>query len=62
MSKRFTTKLDDDDFGDLVLTIPYEIVEDLGWGRETELEYDIIDDKIIFKQLEDESRRSSNCP
>tara|TARA_Y200000002_G_scaffold144750_1_gene119678 strand:- start:371 stop:535 length:165 start_codon:yes stop_codon:yes gene_type:complete len=54
MSKRFTTKLDEDDFGDLVLTIPYEIVEDLGWGRETELEYDIIDDKIIFKQLEDE--------
>tara|TARA_B100000927_G_scaffold273432_1_gene251843 strand:+ start:311 stop:481 length:171 start_codon:yes stop_codon:yes gene_type:complete len=41
MSTRFTTKLDEDDYGDLVLTIPYEIVEDLGWYRDTELEYDI---------------------
>ena len=54
MSKRFTTKLDEDDFGDLVLTIPYEICETLGWYRETELEYDIIDGKIIFKQSENE--------
>ena len=54
MSKRFTTKLDDDDFGDLVLTIPYEICEELGWYRETELEYDIIDGESTFKKLEDE--------
>tara|TARA_A100001388_G_scaffold207464_1_gene158054 strand:- start:1025 stop:1189 length:165 start_codon:yes stop_codon:yes gene_type:complete len=54
MSKRFTTKLEDDDFGDLVLTIPYEICEELGWYRETELEYDIIDGQITFKKLEDE--------
>ena len=52
--QRFTTKLDDDDFGDLVLTIPYEICEELGWYRETELEYDIIDGEITFKKLEDE--------
>ena len=54
MSKRFTTKLDDDDFGDLVLTIPYEICEELGWYRETELEYDIIDGMITFKKSENE--------
>ena len=54
MSKRFTTKLDDDDFGDLVLTITYEICEELGWYRETELEYDIIDGMITFKKSENE--------
>ena len=29
MSKRFTTQLDEDDFGDLVLTIPFDNVRSL---------------------------------
>ena len=37
MSKRFTTTLNEDDYGDLILTIPYDIIEELGWSTETEL-------------------------
>ena len=40
MSKRFTTRLDEDDYGDLILTIPYEVCEELGWDTESELVYD----------------------
>ena len=41
MSHRFTTKLEEDDFGDLLLTIPYEICEELGWNTDEELDYDV---------------------
>ena len=37
-----------------ITTREYEICEELGWYRETELEYDIIDGEITFKKLEDE--------
>tara|TARA_B100001250_G_scaffold248293_1_gene213457 strand:+ start:1322 stop:1492 length:171 start_codon:yes stop_codon:yes gene_type:complete len=44
MSKRFTTKLEEDDYGDLILTIPYDVIEELGWSTDSELEYDVTDD------------------
>tara|TARA_R100001463_G_scaffold46059_1_gene94590 strand:+ start:241 stop:492 length:252 start_codon:yes stop_codon:yes gene_type:complete len=48
MSHRFTTQLEEDDFGDLIVTIPYEICEELGWDLEQELDYDISDDGTSF--------------
>lgn len=48
MSQRFTTHLEEDDFGDLILTIPYEVCEELGWDVGTELEYDITEDGSAF--------------
>lgn len=48
MSHRFTTTLEEDDFGDLILTIPYEVCEELGWDVGTELEYDIAEDGTAF--------------
>ena len=50
MSHRFTTKLEEDDFGDLLLTIPYEICEELGWNTEEELDYDVQDNCFILKR------------
>ena len=53
MSKRFTTTLLEDDFGDLQLTIPYDICEEFGWDQTTEFEYEMSDDGAIhFKPLE----------
>ena len=48
MSHRFTTKLEEDDFGDLIVTIPYEVCEELGCDIGTELDYDISDDNTSF--------------
>tara|TARA_B100002019_G_scaffold206869_1_gene179615 strand:- start:2354 stop:2578 length:225 start_codon:yes stop_codon:yes gene_type:complete len=54
MSHRFTTRLEEDDFGDLILTIPYEACEELGWDIGTELDYEIEDNAFILKKAEDE--------
>ena len=52
-TKRFTTTLLEDDFGDLQLTIPYDICEEFGWDQTTEFEYEMSDDgSIHFKPLE----------
>ena len=55
MSHRFTTKLDEDDYGDLILTIPYEICEELGWNVQTELQFVFGDEgnSIILKKAID---------
>ena len=55
MSHRFTTKLDEDDYGDLILTIPYEICEELGWNIQTELQFELGDEgsSIILKKAID---------
>ena len=47
MSKRFTTTLLEDDFGDLQLTIPYDICEEFGWDATTEFEYEM-DDEVRY--------------
>jgi len=54
MSHRFTTRLEEDDFGDLILTIPYEVCEELGWDIGTELDYDIEDGTFTLRKAEDE--------
>lgn len=55
MSQRFTTHLEEDDFGDLILTIPYEVCEELGWNVGTELEYDIVDNEsFILRKAQDD--------
>ena len=53
MSKRFTTTLNEDDYGDLILTIPYNVTEELGWSTDTELSYDVYDGKFRLKKSEE---------
>tara|TARA_B100001250_G_scaffold318303_1_gene280938 strand:+ start:15567 stop:15728 length:162 start_codon:yes stop_codon:yes gene_type:complete len=53
MSKRFTTRLEEDDFGDLILTIPYDICEELGWDTDSDLQYDVLDNKFTLKKVEE---------
>lgn len=48
MSQRFTTRLEEDDFGDLILTVPYEVCEELGWDIGTDLDYEITEDGTAF--------------
>ena len=48
MSHRFTTRLEEDDFGDLILTIPYEVCEELGGDIGVELDYEITEDGTAF--------------
>ena len=43
MSKRFTITIEEDEFGELILPIPDEVCEDLGWNVGDELEFDVDD-------------------
>tara|TARA_R100000005_G_C4974815_1_gene186568 strand:+ start:574 stop:741 length:168 start_codon:yes stop_codon:yes gene_type:complete len=43
MSKRFTITIEEDEFGDLILPIPDEVCEDLGWNVGDDLEFDVDD-------------------
>lgn len=55
MSHRFTTQLEEDDYGDLILTIPYEICEEMGWDIGVELDYDLTEDGlgIVLKKADE---------
>tara|TARA_A100001201_G_scaffold72908_2_gene66391 strand:+ start:429 stop:593 length:165 start_codon:yes stop_codon:yes gene_type:complete len=54
MSHRFTTRLEEDDFGDIILTIPYEVCEELGWDIGTELDYEIEDGSFVLREAKNE--------
>ena len=50
MSKRFTLPVEVDDFGDMSITLPAELMEDLGWYEGTELEWsEETDGSVVLK-------------
>ena len=55
MSHRFTQILEEDDYGDLLLTIPYELCQEMGWNGGTEVQYELSDDgtSFILKKVND---------
>ncbi len=54
MSKRFTVTIEEDEFGDLILPVPDEVCEELGWEVGNELEYEILDDETFSLRKVDE--------
>jgi len=55
MSHRFTQILEEDDFGDMTLNIPYELCQEMGWNAGTEIQYALSDDgqNFILKKVND---------
>jgi len=54
MSKRYILDVEADDIGDLFITLPVELIEELGWREGTELEYtEETDGSIILKAIEE---------
>ena len=56
MSKRFTTTIEEDEFGDLILPIPDEVCEELGWTVGCELEYEMADDETFTLRKVDDGQ------
>lgn len=55
MSNRFTVTIEEDEFGELILPIPDEVCEELGWTVGDILQYDISnDDSFTLRKVEDE--------
>jgi bifunctional DNA-binding transcriptional regulator/antitoxin component of YhaV-PrlF toxin-antitoxin module len=57
MSKRFTITIEEDEFGELILPIPDDVCEDLGWtiGDELEFEVDDVTGTFTLRKVEDNS-------
>jgi hypothetical protein len=51
----YFVELQEDDNGDLILPIPEEVIETLGWQDSTLLTWDIKGDGIILQSLNNES-------
>ena len=56
MSKRFTTTIEEDEFGDLILPIPDQVCEELGWTVGCELEYEMADDETFTLRKVDDGQ------
>lgn len=57
MSKRFTITIEEDEFGELILPIPDEVCEDLGWSVGDELEFEVDDytQSFTLRKVEEDS-------
>ena len=57
MSKRFTINIEEDEFGELILPIPDDVCEDLGWIIGDDLEFDVDDvtGTLTLRKVEDQS-------
>jgi len=51
--KRFTVSLQEDEYGDLILPIPEEVIDDLGWELGDELQYIVDGDTFLLKKYEE---------
>ena len=54
MSHRFTVSLEENEFGETVVTIPDTLIEELGWRVGDELDYELLnDDTLTFKKTDE---------
>jgi hypothetical protein len=57
LQKRFAYKYNDEDHFKHILTIPEELINELGWKHGQELEPYVKDGKLVFEQPEPEGKR-----
>ena len=48
---KFVTTCDEDEDGNLILPFPEELLEALGWTEGTTLDFDILGDRLIIREV-----------
>lgn len=48
---KFITTCDEDDDGNLILPFPEELLEALGWHEGTTLDFDVIGDRLVIREV-----------
>lgn len=57
----YTTKCDTDENGNLVLEFPDELLDAMGWKEGTELEFDLLPDTLIIREIrQDNTTKTSS--
>jgi len=49
---KFITTCDEDEDGNLILPFPEELLEALGWTEGTTLDFDIVGDRLVIREVE----------
>ena len=49
---KFITTCDEDEDGNLILPFPDELLEALGWSEGTTLDFDVVGDRLIIREVE----------
>ena len=50
MSKRFTLSITEDEYGDPIIFLPNEVIEELDWTKDDTLEYNIDNNTLNLKR------------
>jgi len=53
MSHRFVVTLEEDEYGDLIMPIPEEVLDELGWTVGDDLDYTLDEDSIILRKSDE---------
>ena len=53
MSHRFVVTLEEDQYGDLIMPIPEEVLDELGWTVGDDLDYTLDEDSIILRKSDE---------
>jgi bifunctional DNA-binding transcriptional regulator/antitoxin component of YhaV-PrlF toxin-antitoxin module len=53
MSHRFVVTLEEDEYGDLIMPIPEEVLDELGWTVGDGLDYTLDEDSIILRKSDE---------
>ena len=51
MTASFITQCSEDDDGNLILPFPEELLEALGWTEGTTLDFDILGDRLVIREV-----------
>jgi antitoxin component of MazEF toxin-antitoxin module len=57
--KTFTTQCSEDEDGNLILDIPEELLEAMGWAEGTELDLEIIGDRLVLREVQRSTHEES---
>ena len=49
---KFITTCDEDEDGNLILPFPEELLEALGWTEGTTLDFDIVGNRLVIREVE----------
>lgn len=53
MSRRFILEVQEDEHGDCFVSLPDELIDELGWQVGDELEYTMEDESIILRKVDE---------
>ena len=48
---KFVTTCEEDEDGNLALNFPEELLEAMGWGDGTVLDFDVVGDRLIIREV-----------